>query len=316
LSELVALQGEEIWKLQLYAVATFLSLCFVEGILTRRSIGSAPPRELVTDFWFWFLSPAFRVASRIVAAGCLIMLAIVAGHNVGPELFHGFGPIARQPKWMIFVETLVLSDFMSYWAHRLMHTVPFLWRFHAIHHSATTIRWSTTARVHPVNELVNYIIGVVPCFLLGLPLASVLSLVMVLQWYAIAAHSHSKLAFGPLGSLFASPVYHHWHHTPSDQGGNKNFANMFSLWDRLFGTFYLPEDRLPEVFGLDHNEVIPENYWKQLLHPFSPAQPEQLGAANALQPNATANLLQPTAAPLVPSSPPGSRPSGAFRQAS
>jgi sterol desaturase/sphingolipid hydroxylase (fatty acid hydroxylase superfamily) len=305
LSELVALQGEEIWKLQLFAVTVFLTLCFVEGVVTKRSISSRPPKELVTDFFFWALSPAFRVVSRVVTAACLVVLALVAGHEVGPQLFHGFGPVAQQPKWLIFIETLVVSDFMSYWAHRLMHTVPFLWRFHAIHHSATTIRWSTTARVHPVNELFNYLVGMVPCFLIGLPLSAVLSLVVILQWYAILAHSHSKISFGPLSRLFASPIYHHWHHTPSSQGGNKNFSNMFAIWDRLFGTHYLPAGRVPDTFGLDGDEFIPENYWQQLIHPFKPAQ-----SAQERQDQAAADERAPQTGAPEPS------PTGAFRRAS
>jgi sterol desaturase/sphingolipid hydroxylase (fatty acid hydroxylase superfamily) len=276
LFELVSLQGEELWKLQLFALCTFATLCFLEGVITRRAIGAKPPPELVTDFFFWFLSPWFRTISKVAMAAVLLALALASGQDAGPALFQGFGPLARQPKVLIVIETLVVSDFMTYWAHRLMHTVPWLWRFHAIHHSATTIRWSTTGRNHPVNEFVNYLLAIVPCFLLGLPLSGVLSLVLVLQWYAILAHSDAKLSFGRLSWLFASPIYHHWHHTPTSEGGSKNFANMFALWDRLFGSFYLPLDRKPEHYGLD-DEVIPENYLAQLVYPFVRSKaPERL----------------------------------------
>ena len=59
----------------------------------------------------------------------------------------------------------------------------------------------------------------------------------------------------------------------SNEGGNSNFGNMFSFWDRLFGTRYYPEDRVAEVFGLDDGNEIPESYFKQLVYPFRRRRP-------------------------------------------
>jgi sterol desaturase/sphingolipid hydroxylase (fatty acid hydroxylase superfamily) len=265
LLELTELQGAAFTTLQLHATATFLTLSLVEGVITRRP-ATDPPRELVTDLFYWLFTPMFRMGSRALVAGMLLLLAAALGWNAGPSLLHGWGPLARQPMWLMVFELLLLTDFMSYWSHRLFHTVGLFWRFHAIHHSATTIRWSTTARVHPINEFVNYGVGLAPCCLLGFPLEALFWITPVLSWYAVSAHTQWNPKFGPLGRVFASPRMHQWHHTHSDEGGNKNFGNLFSLWDRMFGTYYFP-DRVPTVFGLDL-EPLPENYLHQFLSPF------------------------------------------------
>lgn len=281
LVELVTQQWADIARLQLSAMATFFGLCLVEGILTRPRRDPRPPPELVNDMFYWLTIPTVRVISRVFVLGVLAVLALLLGRTVGPELFQGFGPLARQPAPLIVIEAFVLMDLSAYWGHRLFHTVPFLWRFHAIHHSATTIRWSTTGRIHPVNELANYTVTVVPCYLVGLPLNVVLPLVPLMVVYAVAAHTQWNPSFGPLKHVFASPRFHRWHHTHSEEGGNMNFSNLFSFWDRVFGTFYLPEDRVAQKFGLD-DERIPDNYLVQLMYPFRKrgAQPEQPAAAD------------------------------------
>jgi sterol desaturase/sphingolipid hydroxylase (fatty acid hydroxylase superfamily) len=265
--QLIELQGHSFLWLQIHAVAMFVGLCFVAGLITKVSIKAKPPPALITDMWYWLMAPSVRIISRVIVAGLMVLAAGALGQRLSPELFNGFGPVAQQPRWLLMIELLLLMDLSSYWVHRLFHTVPFLWRFHAIHHSATKIRWSTTARVHPVNEFFNYTIGVVPAFLLGFPIGMVLATIPVLVWYAVAAHTDWNPSFGPVRKIFASPRFHRWHHTMSHEGGNKNFSNVFSLWDLLFGSYYLPENRVPEVFGLD-DEVMPENYWAQLAAPF------------------------------------------------
>lgn len=266
LTELIALQGR-FWVLQASAVSMFIGLCFIEGLVTKRSIKAAPPRELVTDFVYWVLSPSFRVVSSVLVAFVLMLVAQLLDRHDATSLVRGYGPLSRQPVALIWIEALIVGDLCSYWLHRAMHRFSWLWRFHAVHHSAKTIRWSTIGRVHPVNEALNYAVGVLPCLALGFPLDVVLSIIPAMMWLAALAHSDFDLSYGPLGKVFVSPTFHRWHHTHSDEGGNSNFANVLSLWDRIFGSFYMPKDSRPQVFGLDVDDM-PESYVAQLLHPF------------------------------------------------
>jgi sterol desaturase/sphingolipid hydroxylase (fatty acid hydroxylase superfamily) len=277
---LIALQWGDYLRLQVLAVVVFFSLCGTEGMLVRRATRKPPP-ELVADMFYWLLIPSVRVLSRLIALVLLVGCALALGMQVSEDsLYGGFGPLARQPTWLIVIELLMFMDLIWYWTHRLFHRSSMLWRFHAVHHSATTIRWSTTGRVHPVNEVFNYVVTVVACFLVGFPISVVLPLVPAMVVYAVAAHTQWNPSLGPLRHVFAGPRFHRWHHTMQHEGGNKNFANVFSFWDRLFGTYYFPEDRVATVFGLD-GDSIAENYWAQLTYPFRRSRrsaPAQAGA--------------------------------------
>jgi sterol desaturase/sphingolipid hydroxylase (fatty acid hydroxylase superfamily) len=278
LLDLTRLQWADFLVLQAAAVVTFFGLCALEGWL-RKGPSRKPPPELLADMFYWLLIPSVRVVSRLITLVLLAGCALVIGIQISEtSLFDGFGPLARQPTALIVVELLLFMDLLWYWSHRLFHNVPFLWRFHAIHHSATTIRWSTTGRVHPVNEIINYAITIVACFLVGFPIKVVLPLVPVMVVYAVAAHTQWNPSLGALRHVFAGPRFHRWHHTMQHEGGNKNFANVFSFWDRLFGTYYLPEGRVATVFGLD-GEAIEENYWAQLTYPFARGEGPQPAAA-------------------------------------
>ena len=291
--ELAQLQWVDFLKLQLSAMAVFFGLCGVEGLLVRRS-SRKPPPELVTDMFYWLLIPSVRVLSRLIALLLLVPLAVLLGVELSEQgLLAGFGPLARQPTWLIVIELLLFMDLLWYWTHRLFHRSGWLWRFHAIHHSATSIRWSTTGRVHFVNEIINYIVTIVACFAVGFPIGLVLPLVPVMVVYAVCAHTQWNPTLGPLRHVFAGPRFHRWHHTMQNEGGNKNFANVFSFWDRLFGTYYLPEGRVATVFGLD-GERLPESYLAQLLYPFrgaSDAQP--VAAQHAAAVNAMVDSVRP-----------------------
>jgi sterol desaturase/sphingolipid hydroxylase (fatty acid hydroxylase superfamily) len=287
LVDLVKSQVEDYGSLQASCVGFFI-LCAVEALVTRRRMLPNPPAELVTDMFYWVLMPTVRIASRVIGALILFQAWALLGAQDPARLMHGFGPAARQPTWLIVIELVVLIDFATYWMHRLFHTVPFLWRFHALHHSAKFIRWSTTGRVHPVNEAMNYLVAVLPFALIGFPVHSavVLTTPLVIA-FAVGAHTQWDISFGPLSTVFVSPRFHHWHHTHSEEGGNKNFANVFSFWDRIFGTYYLPEGRSPEKFGLDIDDV-PETYLGQLLYPWkragdtdAPALPSATEQTNA-----------------------------------
>lgn len=267
LGQFVDLQGHKYLWLQIYGTAMFFGTWLVAHALTRKSLLSKPSADRITDMHYWLLMPSARMLSRAFVAVLLALAAMVYGRELSPKLFEGFGPVAQQPRWLIAIEILAVMDLCSYWAHRLFHTVPFLWRFHAIHHSATKITWSTTGRLHPINDIVNYAFGVLPAYLLGFPIGMVLAMAPVLAWYAILAHADWNPSYGPLRRIFASPTFHRWHHTHSNEGGNKNFSNIFALWDVLFGSYYLPAERRPEVFGLDDGRM-PENFWVQLAAPF------------------------------------------------
>ena len=266
--ELAWLQLKGFVPALLGTVATFFALCALQILRSPRGKPrSAPPPEFAVDLVYWHAVSVFRAVARLATLALALLLAVALGRTISPQLFGGFGPVAEQPRWLMMVELFVLSDFISYWSHRAFHRVPWLWRFHAVHHSPRKVYWTSAVRLHPVNELVTYAANVLPALALGFPLDLLAPLVPVVGLFAVWSHSKSNASMGPFKRVLTGPLFHRWHHTHSDEGGDKNFAGVFSFWDVLFGTHYLPEGKIPERFGLD-DEVMDESFWAQMAYPF------------------------------------------------
>src|SRR5262249_14153315 len=90
--------------------------------------------------------------------------------------------------------------------------------------------------------------------------------------YSAMVHANLNWTFGPLRHVFASPVFHRWHHTSQAEGLDKNFAPTFPFLDVLFGTFYMPSGQLPEQFGTGEPD-FPRGFWGQFFHPFRNTDP-------------------------------------------
>ncbi|MEM7303752.1 MAG: sterol desaturase family protein [Pseudomonadota bacterium] len=161
------------------------------------------------------------------------------------------------------------TDFGLFFAHWLEHKVPFFWEFHKVHHSAEVLTPITVQRMHPVDVLVN---NIVPAIVLGVcngvfyylyagPVAafSILGLnalyfLMLMIGYHLR-HSHVWVMYPkPFREHISSPALHHIHHSNDPRHYDKNFARTFTIWDRIAGTLYIPEEEEKLVFGLDEPE--------------------------------------------------------------
>jgi sterol desaturase/sphingolipid hydroxylase (fatty acid hydroxylase superfamily) len=188
------------------------------------------------------------------------------GEEAKAGLYRGFGPVSTQPVWLQAIEIYLLADFLGYWIHRLFHTGAW-WPFHAVHHSSEHLDWLSSVRVHPVNEAVDKLAPAVLILFLGFDPTVTAGVAGFLTFYAIFLHADVDWDFGPLRSVVATPVFHRWHHSKDPQAIDKNFAGLLPLWDILFGTYYMPRDRLPQDFGA--TEPVPTGYFGQLWHPFA-----------------------------------------------
>jgi sterol desaturase/sphingolipid hydroxylase (fatty acid hydroxylase superfamily) len=171
--------------------------------------------------------------------------------------------VATQSWWLQAVEVVLLSDFLIYWGHRLQHRVPFLWRFHSIHHSSEHLDWLAAHREHPLDTI--YTVGLInlPAFVLGFPLETLAGFIAFRGVWAIYIHSNVKLPIGPLRMIIGAPELHHWHHDRARDAGN--YANLSPLMDWLFGTYRHPGVE-PVAFGIE--EPSATNYLGHLWQPF------------------------------------------------
>ena len=224
-------------------------------------------RELVTDIVYWFFVPVF---ARVIRIGLLVVGASLVFHiNDADELIafydNGHGPLSQLPLWAQAILFVVLADFMLYWLHRLFHRE--LWKYHAVHHSSEELDWISAARFHPINLIIGTISVDVILLMAGISPNVMLWVGPFNTFHSAFVHANLNWTLGPFKYVLATPVFHRWHHTALEAGGNTNFAGTFPIWDILFGTFRMPENELPAGYGVDDQEV-PSQIGGQLAYPF------------------------------------------------
>jgi sterol desaturase/sphingolipid hydroxylase (fatty acid hydroxylase superfamily) len=225
-------------------------------------------RELATDICYWFFVP---VITRVVRIGLLVLGAgVVFNIHGADELIafydNGHGPLSELPLWAQGMLFLILSDFMLYWSHRMFHGGGF-WKYHAIHHSSEDLDWISAARFHPVNLFLGTVAVDVILLMAGISPNVMIWVGPFTTFHSAFVHANLNWTLGPLKYVIATPVFHRWHHTSVEEGGETNFAGTFPLWDILFGTFRMPTGELPANYGTDDPE-FPGQIAGQLAYPF------------------------------------------------
>jgi len=209
----------------------------------------------------WYLFDAICISPFVVTAVAAISLG---AHEFSLQ-------IVTQDLWstpgkaFTFFAAVFLGDLFSYWRHRLEHT-PWLWPAHAIHHSDTQMTWLTLSRFHPVNRIVTSCVDTLLLAMLGLPLWALAANNVFRHFYGEFIHADLPWTYGRLGSIFVSPAMHQWHHARDVDGSGSNFATVFSLFDRVFGTFHVPG---PCTVALGVTEEVGTTLAQQFLYPFT-----------------------------------------------
>jgi len=245
---------------------------FLFGILARftpcNPDYTVRPRTAITDISYFLILP---ILTRFVRAGYMSIGIILLFHGDSVEdiryyINHGYGPLSQLPLWLQAAIVFIVSDVMLYWTHRFFHGKD-MWRFHAIHHSSEHVEWHSTYRFHPVNVWLSFTLVDTLMLFVGFSPEAVTLMGAFNLIYSAMVHANLNWTFGPFKYLFASPVFHRWHHTTAAEGQNKNFAPTFPLLDIMFGTFYMPEGKLPETYGVPGSN-IPETFLGQMAWPF------------------------------------------------
>jgi sterol desaturase/sphingolipid hydroxylase (fatty acid hydroxylase superfamily) len=270
----------------------------LRAIFPRRILRSASSRA---DAGFMLLN--------IFATGALIGWALISyaavSHWAQGGLTGLLGSHARiaLPAWLIgagVTVVLFLVYELAYWLdHWLSHTVPFLWEFHRVHHTAETLSPLTVFRVHPIESLKfanisALLLGLThgaATWLVGAPVheaaisgGNVILLAFIFTTIHLQ-HSHVWIAFtGAWGRIFASPAHHQIHHSADPAHFGKNLGSCLVLFDWLFGTLRIPtRDREPLVFGVEPGQESPHTVVGGLVTPFARAastlRPAEIGEA-------------------------------------
>lgn len=199
-----------------------------------------------------------------------------------------------------FAVVFLLVDLVGYVSHRLRHEAPFLWKIHSVHHSSEELDWLASVRQHPFDKAITRAMLFVPLYSLGVTKASFGAFLGLSKGMGLLFHTNVNWDYGPLRKVFASPAFHHWHHSAAPI--DKNFSGFLPLWDLLGGTFYLPEKELPSAYGA--NPPVPPGYLAQLLHPFrSPS-----GGVSEINPSEPSEPSETSETPALRLPPPPPKP--------
>lgn len=252
----------------LWLAALFVGCSFFEWVSPCNPGQPRWRKDIITDVLYYFVMPFFTRFVRLffLAIGIYILFYNQPEMTIQKFLVDGYGPLAQLPIWAQAALIFLVSDVVLYWAHRWFHGAK-LWKYHAIHHSSPHVDWLSTYRFHPVNVWFTFTLLDVFMLLVGFSPAAIAQLAAFNTIYSAMVHSNVNWTFGPFRYIFASPVFHRWHHTSQAEGMDKNFAPTFPLLDIIFGTFYMPEGRVPDAYGV-HGSNIPDGFIGQLVWPF------------------------------------------------
>lgn len=168
------------------------------------------------------------------------------------------------PIWVQLILFTITHDFYIYWMHRWQHKNKYLWRIHEAHHSPKMVDWLSGSRSHALEILINQSVEFLPMVLLGSPLEVIAYKGVISAVWGMYIHSNLNVKSGKLQMIINGPEMHRIHHT-TGKGRNKNFSTKLAVWDWIFGSAFLPDEKA-ESYGL--KTFFPDNFIKQFLFAF------------------------------------------------
>lgn len=242
-------------------VATGLMFAPIERIFPHQAKQRLFRSEWREDLFYYLLS------SMLVQVITFLALAPSGYINANTSSFGAMRAWIGGLPWIVqFVAAMVLTDLCQYWFHRMFHRIPFLWGFHAVHHSAKSMDWLAGARMHFVEIILLRGVTSLPLLTFGFSPSVMQAYIAMVYIYSSLIHANLRGDFDGLGRFLVVPRFHHWHHAIEAEGVDKNFAIHFPWLDRIFGTHYLPHRVWPKGYGVPEN--VPSGYLAQLKYPF------------------------------------------------
>ncbi|NNK86683.1 MAG: sterol desaturase family protein [Flavobacteriaceae bacterium] len=216
----------------------------------------------------------------------LNLIVLIALSNTAAEIFNDalgvfkieisdlqLFDVDHLPIWLGLLIFFIISDFVQWNTHRLLHRIPWLWNFHKVHHSVKEMGFAAHLRYHWMEPVVYKTLLYVPIAIIGGFDAQDVAIVHF-SALAIGHLNHANLGwdYGFLKYLLNNPKMHIWHHAkelPANVRYGVNFGLTLSLWDYIFKTDYIPSDGRDIELGFPGDETFPKSFIKQELYPLS-----------------------------------------------
>ena len=229
------------------------------------------------DFWldgfymffnFYLFSLLLAVALSNVSYAALVSLLEPLGYNKGSHLID---LSSLHWGWQLLL-FFFIADFVQWLIHNMLHRIPFLWKFHKVHHSVKEMGFAAHLRYHFLETFVYQSIKYISLSMIfgfALEYAFIVYTITVLLGHL--NHANINWDYGPLKYILNNPRMHIWHHSkelPSSHPKGMNFGISLSLWDYFFGTNYIPYDGRDIELGFPNDENYPKGFVGQVVKPF------------------------------------------------
>ena len=246
-------------------VAGMLAIALVERLLPHRETWNRSHGDLRTD-------ALHAIFSGLGTTQLMRPVAVYGGGLAAARLSQAIGGTMWPDGWPLVAQlglALIVAELPQYWLHRWQHEHDWLWRFHAVHHSAPRLYFLNAARFHPLDLGLLYLVGYLPLVALGCPGDVILLFALFDGVFGMLQHCNVAVRLGPLNRIFSMAEPHRWHHSRTLVEANSNYGSNLIVWDLVFGTFFLPQDREPPTaIGIAGMEHFPASYLGQLAAPF------------------------------------------------
>lgn len=261
------MENETLIRLSVF-LGLFALFAALETLFPRRKLNDSKSRRWFTN---WSITVLDNLTLRILALA-LPLLAI--GAAIDAEA-NGWG-LLNALNLSAPTETLIaiiILDFAIWAQHMITHKVPFLWRFHRVHHSDRDIDVSTAIRFHPVEIAFSMGLKVALVYALGPSAFAVILFEIILNGTAMFNHANIRLPLGldrMIRLILVTPDMHRVHHSDKRSEHDSNYGFALSIWDRLFGT-YIPQPKLGHddmTIGLEWQDDKPAKLGWSLWLPF------------------------------------------------
>nr|WP_299000785.1 sterol desaturase family protein [uncultured Allomuricauda sp.] len=233
----------------LYAIPFFVGLVLVEilyGHFVKRQMHN------VMDTVSSLSSGLTNIVKDSLGIGVIIVSY--------PFLLEHLALMEIKETWLVWIIAFITLDFAGYWNHRLSHQINFFWNQHVIHHSSEEFNLACALRQSISNLLGYFPLLLIPAALLGVPHKVIAILAPIHLFAQFWYHTRHIGKLGWLEYLIITPSQHRVHHAINPEYIDKNLGQIFSVWDRMFGTFQEELDDVPPQYGV----LKPANTWNPI----------------------------------------------------
>jgi len=259
-----------------------------------------------TNYFYWLLGLSllvfvleivvpWRKKQRIIRKGFFLdafyilfnfflfsLIGYNALSNLGVQLFNDFlalfgvsniiaVEVQSLPVWTQLFIMFIIADFIQWNVHRMLHRVPWMWKFHKVHHSVKEMGFAAQFRFHFLETIVYKSIQYIPLAMIGFGIEQFFVVHMFAVFVGHLNHANLDWNYGKLGYVLNNPRMHIWHHSkalPESHPYGMNFGLTLSIWDYLFNTAYVPKSGRDIELGFENDNNFPRTFLEQMKYPF------------------------------------------------